>query len=185
MLSTDMNSREVQYRSRFDQENVWTERAQRREICRHRCVDPGARGVGSGDPRVHYREASMVLRNLSVHARHSSSGSRDLMPGLRESRAELRESCVTSRESTIHSRHLSLTPRNQLVHSGKLRADAGDQRLGFQHLCVHIRDSTLGLRDERATLRDLCLTPGGVEPISTDGVRDAGVIMTNQTGWVT
>jgi len=53
-----------------------------------------------------------------------------------------------------------LTPRNQRVHSGKLRADAGDQRSSFQHLCVHIRDSTLGLGDERATLRDLCLTPG-------------------------
>jgi len=71
------------------------------------------------------------------------------MFGLRESRAELRESCVTSRESSIHSRHLSLTPGNQRVHSGNLRADAGDQRLGFQHLCVHIKDSTLGLGDER------------------------------------
>ena len=75
------------------------------------------------------------------------------MIGLRESRAELRE-------SSIHSRHLSLTPGNQRVHSGKLRADAGDQRSSFQHLCVHIRDSTLGLGGERATLRDLCLTPG-------------------------
>ena len=75
------------------------------------------------------------------------------MIGLRESRAELRE-------SSIHSRHLSLIPRNQRVHSGKLRVDAGDQRLGFQHLCVYIKDSTLGLGDERATLIDLCLTPG-------------------------
>ena len=82
------------------------------------------------------------------------------MFGLRESRAELRESCVTSREPSIYSRQLSLTPRNQRVHSGKLRADGGDQRLGFHHLCVHIKDSTLSLGDERTTLKDLCLTPG-------------------------
>ena len=73
---------------------------------------------------------------------------------------KLRESCVTSRESSIHFGHLALTPRNQRVHSGKPRADAGDQPSSLEHLSVDIRGSTLDLGDERATLRDLCLTPG-------------------------
>jgi len=66
---------------------------------------------------------------------------------------------VTRRESSIHSRHLSLTLRNQRVHSGSCGADVGKQRLGFQDLCVRIKDWTSGLGGERATLKDLCLTP--------------------------
>ena len=88
----------------------------------------------------------MVLRNLSAYAGHSSSVSRDLMIGLRESHAELWDS------------HAELwDPQAELWDP---QAELWDSRLGFQHLCVHIKDSTLGLGDRRATLRDLCLTPG-------------------------